>query len=151
MAAHRNPVPTVDGILQKGSAVLMVRRKKEPFQGRLALPGGFVNEGEAVEDAFRREVFEETALEVEPIDILGVYSDPNRDPRKHTLSVVFIGLILGGSEKAGDDASGLEWVDLAGLDVIRNELAFDHAKILADYVRWKGAMGTYWSTKRRGN
>lgn len=151
MAAHRNPVPTVDGILQKGSAILMVRRKKEPFQGRLALPGGFVNEGETVEDSFRREVLEETALEVEPIDILGVYSDPKRDPRKHTLSVVFIGLILGGSEKAEDDASGLEWVDLAGLDVIRNELAFDHAKILADYVRWKGAMGTYWSTKRRGS
>lgn len=151
MAAHRNPVPTVDGILQKGSAVLAVRRKKEPFQGRLALPGGFVNEGETVEDAFRREVLEETALEVEPIDILGVYSDPKRDPRKHTLSVVFIGLILGGSEKAGDDAGGLEWVDLAGLDVIRNDLAFDHAKILADYIRWKGAMGTYWSTKRRGS
>lgn len=151
MTAHKNPTPTVDGILQKGSAVLMVRRKKEPFQGRLALPGGFVNEGETVEDTFRREVLEETALEVEPIDILGVYSDPKRDPRKHTLSVVFIGLILGGSEKAGDDAGGLEWVDLAGLDAIRNELAFDHAKILADYVRWKGAMGTYWSTKRRGS
>ncbi|MEO9295898.1 MAG: NUDIX hydrolase [Nitrososphaera sp.] len=151
MTAHKNPTPTVDGVLQRGSKILMVRRKKEPFQGRLALPGGFVNEGETVEDAFRREVLEETSLEVEPIDILGVYSDPERDPRKHTMSVVFVGLILGGAEKAGDDAGSLEWIDIAGLDRIKDELVFDHAQILADYVRWKGSMGTYWSTKRRGS
>lgn len=149
MAGHKNPTPTVDGILQRGSRVLMVRRKKEPFQGRLALPGGFVNEGETVEDAFRREVLEETSLEVEPIDILGVYSDPGRDPRKHAMSVVFVGLILGGEERAGDDAQGLEWVELA--DIGKKKLAFDHAQILADYVRWKGSIGTYWSTKRRGS
>lgn len=151
MAAHRNPVPTVDGILQRGSKVLMVRRKNEPHKGRLALPGGFVDEGETVEDAFRREVLEECALEVEPVDILGVYSDPKRDPRKHTLSVVFVGLILTGHEKAGDDAGGLEWIELAEIERMKDQIAFDHAQILADYVRWKGSMGTYWSTKRRGS
>jgi len=151
MAAHRNPVPTVDGILQKGSKVLMVSRQKEPYKGRLALPGGFVDEGETVEDAFRREVLEECALEVEPIDILGVYSDPRRDPRKHTLSVVFVGLILSGDEKAGDDAGGLEWIDLANLEKIRDQIAFDHAQILSDYVQWKASAGTYWSTRRRSS
>ena len=151
MAAHKNPVPTVDGILQKGSKVLMVRRKNEPYKGRLALPGGFVDEGETVEDAFRREVREECALEVEPIDILGVYSDPRRDPRKHTLSVVFVGLILSGDEKAGDDAGGLEWIDLANLEKIRDQIAFDHAQILSDYFRWKASVGTYWSTRHRSS
>ena len=148
MAVHRNPVPTVDGILQRGSKILMVRRKNEPYKGRLALPGGFVDESETVEDAFRREVFEETTLEVEPIDILGVYSDPRRDPRKYTLSVVFVGLILAGDEEAGDDAGGLEWIELADIEKIKDQIAFDHAQILSDYVRWKGSMGTYWSTKR---
>src|ERR671939_1205645 len=109
---HRNPIPTADIILQQDSKVLMIRRKKEPFKGHLALPGGFVNEGETVEEAMKREAREETSLEVEPIDILGVYSDPKRDPRKHTLSVVFVGIIVGGSEKAGDDAASIEWVKI---------------------------------------
>ncbi|HEX2557959.1 MAG TPA: NUDIX hydrolase, partial [Nitrososphaera sp.] len=107
---HRNPVPTVDVILQRDSKVLMIRRRKDPFKDRLALPGGFVNEGETVEEAIKREAKEETSLEVEPIDILGVYSDPKRDPRKHILSVVFVGIIVGGQEKAGDDAASIEWV-----------------------------------------
>lgn len=123
----------------------MVRRKKDPFKGMLALPGGFVNEGETVEDAMKREVLEETSLEVEPIDILGVYSDPHRDPRMHTMTVVFVALIVGGKEEARDDAASLEWAELADLKVA----AFDHALILADYRHWKGNTGTYWSTKRR--
>jgi len=144
--SYRNPTPTVDAILQKGSKVLMVRRKKDPFKGMLALPGGFVNEGETVEDAMKREVLEETSLEVEPIDILGVYSDPHRDPRKHTMTVVFVAIIIGGKEKAQDDAASLEWAELDSIE----RAAFDHAQILADYRRWKGSTGTYWSTKRRG-
>src|ERR671923_1640912 len=105
MGEHRNPVPAVDIILQKGSEILLVKRKNEPFKDHLALPGGFVNEGESVENAAIREAIEETSLEIEPIDILGVYSDPKRDPRRHILSVVFIGIIVRGSEKAGDDAA----------------------------------------------
>ncbi|HVX02456.1 MAG TPA: NUDIX hydrolase [Nitrososphaera sp.] len=144
---YRNPTPTIDAILQKGSRILMVRRKKDPFKGMLALPGGFVNEGETVEDAVKREVLEETSLEIEPINILGVYSDPHRDPRMHTMTVVFVSIITGGKEKAEDDASNLEWVELADV----KKAAFDHALIIADYRQWRGdsAATTYWSTKRR--
>lgn len=126
---------------------MMIRRKKDPFKGQLALPGGFVNEGETAEDAMKREAMEETSLEVEPIDILGVYSDPRRDPRKHIMSVVFVGIIIGGSGKAGDDAEGIEWVELA--DIERQQFAFDHITILRDYKKWKASGGTFWSTKRR--
>ena len=146
---YRNPTPTVDVILQRESRVLMVRRKKDPFKGQLALPGGFVHEGETVETAAKREAMEETSLEVEPIEILGVYSDPKRDPRKHIATVVFVGIIVGGSETAGDDAASLEWVDLPVID--RQQIAFDHATILQDYKKWKISGGTFWSTKRRND
>ena len=146
---YRNPAPTVDVILQRDSKVLMVRRKKDPFKGQLALPGGFVNEGETVEDAMKREAMEETSLEVEPIDILGVYSDPKRDPRKHIMSVVFVGIVVGGSDKAGDDAESIEWVDLAGIE--KQQIAFDHATILRDYKKWKASGRTFWSGKRRND
>jgi 8-oxo-dGTP diphosphatase len=144
---YSNPTPTVDVILQRDSRVLMVRRKKNPFKGQLALPGGFVNEGETVEDAMKREAMEETSLEVEPIEILGAYSDPKRDPRKHIMTVVFVGIIIGGSDRAGDDAASLEWIELA--DIEKCQIAFDHATILRDYKRWKASGGTFWSTKRR--
>jgi ADP-ribose pyrophosphatase YjhB (NUDIX family) len=144
---YSNPTPAVDAILQRDSKVLMVRRKKDPFKGQLALPGGFVNEGETAEDAMKREAMEETSLEVEPIDILGVYSDPKRDPRKHIMTVVFVGIIVGGSGKAGDDAASIEWVELG--DIERQQVAFDHTMILRDYRKWKASGGTFWSTKRR--
>jgi len=127
----------------------MIRRKKDPFKGQLALPGGFVNECETVEEAMMREAREETSLEVEPIDVLGVYSDPKRDPRKHTLSVVFVGIIVGGQDRAGDDAASLEWVELANIET--QEMAFDHTRILRDYRQWMGSGGTFWSTKRRND
>lgn len=146
---HSNPIPTVDVILQRDSKVLMVRRKKDPFRHQLALPGGFVNEGETVEDAMKREAMEETSLLVEPIDILGVYSDPKRDPRKHVMTVVFVGIIIEGSGKAGDDAASLVWVDLA--EIGKQHIAFDHATILRDYRNWKVSGGTFWSNKRRND
>lgn len=146
---YRNPTPTVDVILQRDSKVLMISRKKDPFKGKLALPGGFVNEGETVENAMKREALEETSLEVEPIDILGVYSDPKRDPRKHIMTVVFVGIVVGGSEKAADDAASIEWIELAGIE--RQQIAFDHYAILLDYKKWKASGGTFWSTKRRND
>jgi 8-oxo-dGTP diphosphatase len=144
---HSNPTPTVDVILNRASEVLMVRRKKDPFKDHLSLPGGFVNEGETIEEAMKREALEETSLEVEPVDILGVYSDPKRDPRKHIVTVVFIGIIVGGSSRAGDDAASIEWVKLANIE--RQQVAFDHTQILHDYCQWKASGGTFWSTKRR--
>lgn len=149
MKEYRNPTPTADIILQRDSKILMVRRKKDPFKGQLALPGGFINEGETAEEAARREAIEETTLEVEPIEILGVYSDPKRDPRKHIMSTVFVGIIVGGSDKAGDDAESIEWVELGTIE--KQEIAFDHAQILRDYKKWKTSDGTFWSTKRRND
>jgi 8-oxo-dGTP diphosphatase len=146
---YSNPTPTVDVILQRDTKVLMIRRRKDPFKGQLALPGGFVNEGETAEDAMKREAMEETSFEVEPIDILGVYSDPKRDPRKHIMTVVFVGIITGGSGRAGDDAASIEWVELA--DIERQQVAFDHATILRDYKKWKASGGTFWSTRRRND
>ena len=147
MKEYRNPAPTVDVVLQRDSKVLMIRRMKEPFKGQLALPGGFINEGETAESAARREALEETSLEVEPIEILGVYSDPKRDPRRHVMSVVFVGIITGGTEKAGDDAQEIEWIELEKIDASR--LAFDHALIMRDYTKWKILGGSFWSSKRR--
>ena len=149
MKEYRNPTPTADIILQRDSKILMVRRRKDPFKGQLALPGGFINEGETAEEAARREAIEETSLEVEPIEILGVYSDPKRDPRKHIMSIVFVGIIVGGSDKAGDDAESIEWVELGNIE--KQEIAFDHAQILRDYKKWKTSDGTFWSTKRRND
>lgn len=147
MKEYRNPSPTVDVILQRDSKVLLVRRMKDPFKDQLALPGGFISEGETAECAIRREALEETSLEIEPIEVLGVYSDPNRDPRKHVMSVVFVGIITGGSEEAGDDAREIEWIELDKID--SSGLAFDHALILGDYKKWKVSGGTFWSSKRR--
>ena len=149
MKEYKNPTPTVDVLLERDSKILMVRRKKDPYKDHLALPGGFVNEGETVEDAMKRETMEEISLEVHPIDILGVYSDPRRDPRKPIMTVVFVGIIVGGAIRAGDDAASIEWIKLANIE--RQQIAFDHAQILHDYYQWKASGGTFWSTKRRND
>jgi 8-oxo-dGTP diphosphatase len=145
---YKNPIPTVDVIIQSEFQILFVKRKKNPFKQYLALPGGFVDEGETVEVAARREVREETFLDVELTDILGVYSDPKRDPRGHIMSTVFIGKILDHNKNkaiAGDDASELEWIKEEDTD--NRSFAFDHNKILSDYRKWKKTGGTFWSTK----
>ena len=110
MSKHTYPVPTIDVVLQQGSDILLIKRKNPPFKDHLALPGGFVITGESVEDAAKRKALEETSLEIEPIDILGVYSDPKRDPRTHTMTVVFVGIILNGLAIPSNDA--VEWVPL---------------------------------------
>lgn len=146
---HKNPIPTVDTIIQKDSQILFIERKKDPFKGFLVFPGGFVNEGERIEDAALREVKEETSLLVELVDILGVYSDPARDPRGHIMSTVFIGQISPNNKdeaKAGDDAGALKWVDLNNID--RQNIGFDHKKIILDYNKWRQSnRGTYWSSR----
>jgi 8-oxo-dGTP diphosphatase len=148
MKNYRNPVPTVDIILQQESNILLIKRKNDPFKDHLSLPGGFVNEGELVEEAAKRETWEETSLTIEPIEILGVYSDPNRDPRGHVLSVVWVAIVVNGVARANDDSIEVQWVPLNDIDSTR--LAFDHKQILLDYIQWrKAGRGTYWSSKRR--
>jgi len=144
----RNPVPTIDIILFENSnsnKVLLIKRKKDPFKDYFSLPGGFVNEGEKVEDAVRRETEEELLVKVEPIDILGVYSDPHRDPRGHIMSITFIVKIITGELKVGDGVAELKWIEFNNLEKIK--LGFDHLKILSDYETWKKNRGTYWSSK----
>jgi 8-oxo-dGTP diphosphatase len=144
----RNPIPTIDIILFENSnsnKVLLIKRKKDPFKDYFSLPGGFVNEGEKVEDAVRREAEEELLVKVEPIDILGVYSDPHRDPRGHIMSITFIVKIMSGELKAGDGVAEIKWTEINNLGNIK--LGFDHLKILYDYETWKKNRGTYWSSK----
>ena len=147
---HRNPTPTVDTIIQKDSQILIVKRKNEPFRGYFALPGGFVNDGETVEDACRRETKEETSLDIELVDILGVYSAPNRYPRGHIMSTVFIAKISQDNEKiealAHDDAEAIDWMNLE--DVDNTSFAFYHEKIISDYKKWQQSGGTFWSSKK---
>ena len=112
--------------------VLLIRRKNEPFKGAYALPGGFVDIGETVEAACRREVLEETGIEVDRLHLVGVYSDPKRDPRGHTVSVAYTTVLRQAPRpKPGSDAEAAEWV-ASWQDL---ELAFDHAQIIADAER----------------
>jgi len=105
MADRPHPLPTVDVVIEIGDRIVLIRRRNPPHGW--ALPGGFIDAGERVGNAARREAREETALEVELTDVLGVYSDPTRDPRGPTISTVFIGRATG-VPQAGDDAAGVE-------------------------------------------
>jgi 8-oxo-dGTP diphosphatase len=132
MPLPRTPALTVDCVVVDARGwVLLVRRAHPPFKGRYALPGGFVEIGETVEEACRRELREETGVRTGRLRLIGVYSDPNRDPRGHTCSAAFLARIKRATAKAGDDAAVAEWVEHWS----RLPLAFDHAKILADARR----------------
>ncbi|MCK4902471.1 MAG: NUDIX hydrolase [Thermoplasmatales archaeon] len=128
---YKSPKLTADGAIIKEGKILLIERKNEPFKGKWALPGGFVEYGEKVEDAVVREVSEETGLDTKIIDIVGVYSDPTRDPRGHIVTVVYLLDILDGEIKGSDDAADAKFFDLNDLP----ELAFDHNVILKDITR----------------
>ncbi len=130
MAFPKTPALTTDCAIFDGSGrVLLIRRKNPPFQGAYALPGGFVEIGETLDAACRREVLEEAGIELGDLWLVGVYSDPGRDPRGHTVSVVFSAVLPRAlTPQAGSDAEGAEWV----ADWRKLALAFDHAKILED-------------------
>ena len=132
VALFRNPLPTVDVLIHVPErGVLLIQRRNPPYGW--ALPGGFVDYGESVECAAVREALEETGLSVTLTGLLGVYSDPARDPRQHTLSVVFTAGIPSDSRpKAGDDAAKAVFFPL---DRLPADMAFDHEKILADFVK----------------
>lgn len=126
----RNPTPTVDIIIEIADSIVLIERNNPPYGW--ALPGGFVDYGESYETAALREAQEETGLTVSNLRQFRTYSDPERDPRQHTASTVFIGTATG-KPQAGDDAGKAELFTEKNLP----ELAFDHARILADYYATK--------------
>jgi 8-oxo-dGTP diphosphatase len=123
------PLLTVDALIIYEEKIVLIKRINPPYENMFALPGGFVEIGETVETAVVREAKEETGLDVEIIRLLGVYSDPKRDPRGHTVSVCFI-VEGSGKLKAGDDAKDAELFDIYNVP----ELAFDHNKIIKDAI-----------------
>ncbi len=127
MAGPETPKLMVDVVIPSGRGVVLIRRGSEPFEGRWALPGGFVDVGETVEQAAAREVAEETGLNIEIARLVGVYSEPERDPRGHNVSVAFLARVLSGELSAATDAS-----EVSVLDPSTVELAFDHRKIVED-------------------
>ncbi len=130
MSNYKNPYPTVDVIITMGESIVWIYRKNAP-EG-WALPGGFVDRGESVEQAAIREAHEETGLEVTLKDLLYVYSSPHRDPRQHNLSVVFTATAEGMPE-GRDDAVRAE---LFPLRRPPSPIVFDHEEILNDYIRF---------------
>jgi 8-oxo-dGTP diphosphatase len=126
---HRQPALAADCVVfDPQGRLLLIRRKNPPFQGQYALPGGFVDYGETTEQAAARELAEETGLTAVALTLIGVYSGPNRDPRKHVISIAYLVRVADFVPRAGDDASQAEFV----ADWRREVLAFDHNKIVAD-------------------
>ena len=130
MDKRKTPLITVDGIVLVNDKIVLVKRLNEPFKGCWALPGGFVEYGETVEKAVKREIQEETGLKVEIIKLVGVYSDPNRDPRGHVISICFLCKKIGGSLRASTDAREVSLFDRKQISKLK--LAFDHDKMISD-------------------
>jgi 8-oxo-dGTP diphosphatase len=132
---YRNPVPTVDIIIalrdRPNQPIVLIERLNPPHGW--AIVGGFVDYGECLEDAARREAQEETGLQVELIDLLGIYSDPSRDERLHTISAVYMAEAVG-KPQADDDAKS---VGVFEAWQTPSQLCFDHAQILQDYWRYR--------------
>lgn len=128
-AAQTHPWLTVDGLVLVEGKLVAVIRRNPPFEGQPALPGGFVELGETTEAAAVREVREETGLETRISRMVGVYSDPGRDPRGHTITIAYALERTGGVLRAASDARAIALLDPEQLP----PLAFDHARIVADW------------------
>lgn len=128
---YRNPFPTVDIIIEANGGIVLIERKNPPFGW--ALPGGFVDYGESLEEAAMREGKEETSLDVYDLRLLGCYSDPARDSRMHTISTVYAAKGTG-TPRAADDAANL---GIFRPEELPEQLCFDHGRILGDYLEMK--------------
>ena len=125
------PKLAVDILVAKDDKILLIKRKYEPFKGKYALPGGFVEYGETTEATAARELLEETGLIAKNIRLVGVYSRPERDPRGHVISVAYLVSVHFTDTKAGDDAVSAAFVK----DWQNLRLAFDHNEILSDALK----------------
>ena len=134
MGKYRNPSLTTDiFIFDDDLNFILIKRKNEPYKDYWALPGGFVDYGECVEDAAIREALEETSINVELKELVGVYSDPSRDPRGHTVSITYTARGYMKKMNAADDACDICLFKQEDLEKIN--LAFDHAKIIKDCLK----------------
>lgn len=130
----KHPLLTVDAVITvEDGKIIFIRRKNPPYQGSWALPGGFVEYGETVEEAIIREVKEETGLIIEVQGLVGVYSDPGRDSRGHIITLCFLARRIGGELKASTDAA--EVSSFTVNESVKLELAFDHHEILKDALK----------------
>lgn len=127
---HKVPALAVDSVVTNENQIVLVKRKNPPYEGQWALPGGFVKEGEKTTEAAKREAQEETNLRITIDNLVGVYSDPTRDPRGHVVSVTYSGSIIGGELKSLTDAEETRFFNLNDLP----NLAFDHEQIIQDYI-----------------
>lgn len=131
-----NPIPTVDALIEiydknEYKGIVLIDRKNYPYGW--AIPGGFMDYGESAETTAVREAQEETGLQVEITGLLGFYSDPDRDPRHHTVTAAYV-CRASGIPKAGDDAKDAK---IFAPDKIDVQLAFDHKKVICDYLLWR--------------
>ena len=145
MAGPETPKLMVDVVVpSEEGQILFIRRGSDPYEGHWALPGGFVEVGETLEEAAAREAEEETGLEVEIVRLIGVYSKPDRDPRGHNVSCAYLARVRSGELAPASDATEVSFLDPSTV-----ELAFDHEKIVADAL--SGARRTYGSFTDQGN
>lgn len=129
---QQGPFSTVDAIIEINGGIVVIQRSNPPFG--FALPGGFVDYAESLEEAVIREVKEETSLDLSQLKQFHTYSEASRDPRFHTIGTVFIAKAKG-KPKAGDDAAGIKVVSLE--EILKLDFAFDHKKIIQDYIKYK--------------
>ena len=132
----RTPLLAVDAVIFIGKGIVLIKRKNPPFQGYYALPGGFVKVGETIEDAVRREAKEETGLDIEILGIVGIYSNPRRDPRGHVVSVSYLAEGRGELIHGSDARSAEVFLALEELP----QLAFDHGNIIRDALKLRGSI-----------
>jgi len=117
---------TVDAVIKENKKIVLIKRGTEPFLGKWALPGGFVDSGETTEEACIREAGEETGLKIDILKLIGVFSEPSRDISRGTISIAYLCKNTGGKLVGGDDATEAKWFSLEKLP----EIAFDHKKII---------------------
>ncbi|WP_440952731.1 NUDIX domain-containing protein [Methanococcoides sp. FTZ1] len=127
MTVPTTPLLTVDAVIILNGKIVLIKRKNPPFRNSFALPGGFVEVGETTEAAVIREAQEETGLSIDIIKLVGVYSEPSRDPRGHTVSVCYLA-VGHGEPRAATDAAGVALFDIKELP----DIAFDHQKMIED-------------------
>ncbi|MFA6254766.1 MAG: NUDIX hydrolase [Patescibacteria group bacterium] len=130
----KTPILTVDSlIINKKGEVLMIKRNYFPFVGFWVLPGGHVKYGERVETALKREIFEETNLKIKSYTLFGVYSDPKRDPRYHTVSLAYFCQSINSRLKGNRESTAHNFFPLNKLP---KDIGFDHRKIINDFKKW---------------